>query len=230
MQGRDLALVRVLGAIAYGELKAYEGALAQADEAADEGERRQYRTIAAEELRHHKGFVRRIEALGGDPERAMRPYRPALDSYHAQEADDEVVDAVRGYLGEGIADDLLTWLRRVVDPETAAFVDSVIADEEGHEALATERVRSLIATTPGGLRRAGAGARRMLLDMAGAGRAGGLPLIVFLQVGRGPALVTAIARGFERRLRAIGLRPTGLPVPAELVPSVVRSITRARTS
>jgi DNA-binding ferritin-like protein (Dps family) len=224
-------MVKVLGAIAYGELKAYEGALAQAADAEDEAERRQYRTIAAEELRHHKGFVRRIEAMGGDAERAMRPYRTALDSYHGDRVgEDEVVEAVRGYLGEGIADDLLTWLRRVVDPETAEFVDSVIADEVGHEALATDRLRTLIDTTPGGLRRAGAGARRMLLGMAGAGRAGGLPLVAFLQVGRGPELVAAIGRGYERRLRAIGLGPAGVPLPSALVPDLVRSVRRARTS
>src|SRR5688500_16306535 len=101
-KGRDLAMVRVLGAIAYGELKAYEGAIAAADAADDEAERRQHRTIAAEELRHHKGFVRRLAAMGADPERAMRPYRTALDTYHAHAHEDEVVEAVRSYLGEGV--------------------------------------------------------------------------------------------------------------------------------
>ena len=71
------ALIQVLGAVAYGEWKAYEGA----KEAGD-------RQVAAEELRHHKGFVRRLEALGADPERAMRPYRDALDRYHAGVATD----------------------------------------------------------------------------------------------------------------------------------------------
>ena len=123
----DLALIQVLGAVAYGELKAYENAKAAAESAVDEAERRRYRKVAAEELRHQKGFVTRLEALGADPERAMRPYRSALDQYHARQCAEPVEDAVVGYLGEGVADDLLQWLRTVVDPETAAFIDTVRA-------------------------------------------------------------------------------------------------------
>ena len=76
------ALVQVLGAVAYGELKAYEGAKAEAEAAPDEATRKRFRKVAAEELRHHKGFVARLEAMGADPERAMRPYRVAFDRYH----------------------------------------------------------------------------------------------------------------------------------------------------
>lgn len=75
----NTALIQVLGAVAHGELKAYEGAKADAA-ATDEATRRRYRKVAAEELRHHEGFVARLEALGADPERAMRPYRQALDT------------------------------------------------------------------------------------------------------------------------------------------------------
>ena len=60
----NTALIQVLGAIAYGELKAHEGAKAAAAEATTEDERRWHRQVAAEELRHHKGFVKRLEALG----------------------------------------------------------------------------------------------------------------------------------------------------------------------
>src|SRR5437867_2235866 len=106
----NTSLIQVLGAIAYGELKAYDGAKADAEAAATEEERRWHRQVAAEELRHHKGFVKRLEALGADPERAMAPYRTALDEYHSRVSDDPVEAAVFGYLGEGIADDLLEWL------------------------------------------------------------------------------------------------------------------------
>src|SRR3989442_16028251 len=101
----NTALVQVLGAVAYGELKAYEGAKADAEAAIDEASRRRFRKVAAEELRHHKGFVARLEAMGADPDRAMRPYRAALDRYHGRRSADDVAEAVFGYLGEGIADD-----------------------------------------------------------------------------------------------------------------------------
>src|SRR5437870_13866040 len=126
------ALIQVLGAVAYGELKAHEGLVAEAGATADEGERERLMTFAGQELRHHKGFVARLEAMGADPERAMRPYRTALDRYHGPPQADKVSEAVFGYLGEGVADDLLGWLRTVVDEDTAAFIDTVIEDEVEH--------------------------------------------------------------------------------------------------
>ena len=48
---------------------AYDGAKAEANAATTEAARRWHRQVAAEELRHHKGFVTRLEALGADPER-----------------------------------------------------------------------------------------------------------------------------------------------------------------
>jgi hypothetical protein len=200
------AMIQVLGAIAYGEWKAYEGAKQAGD-----------RVVAAEELRHHKGFVRRLEALGADPERAMRPYRDALDRYHSQGGDDPLEDAVWSYLGEGVADDLLRWLRVVVDPETAAFVDTVLADEQRHEAQAAAELRAQLEHAPAGRARAGRAARRMALQMVTSGVRGGpgdaARFLAFLRLGRPHELLGAIVGGQRRRLAAIGVGPFGLPVP-----------------
>lgn len=207
----DTALIGVLGAIAYGEQKAHDKATLRAAGATDAGERRMWRTIAAEELRHHRGFVRRLEALGADPERAMAPFRPSLDRFHDRPPDhDELRAAVADFLGEGIATDLLVWLRRVVDDETAAFVDTVLADEAGHEARAAAELRRLVRATPLGSWRAAAGAGAMLVRMADSGRSGGLPLAKFLRVGRGPELVVALSAGFRRRLHRMGVGPLAL--------------------
>lgn len=213
LAGRDKAMTQVLGAIAYGEWKAHTGAAAEAEAASDPKERKELRTIAAEELRHHKGFVRLLEGLGADPERAMRPYEGMLDRYHGRHASDELEELVHHYLGEGIADDLLTWLRTVVDGEAAEFVDSVIEDEVGHEARATELLKARMAETPGGRSKAGAAARSMLTNMALAGGAGATPLTAFLRLGNAPDLVRAIVGGYNRRLRALGLGPLGVPLP-----------------
>jgi len=209
----NTALVQVLGAVAYGELKAYEGAKADAAAATDEDTRLRFRKVAAEELRHHKGFVARLEAMGADPERAMRPYRTALDTYHARKTDDEVEEAVFGYLGEGVADDLLQWLRKVVDDETAAFIDTVIEDEVEHEAGAAADLRTVLDTTPNGKVRAAQASRTMLLHMLWSGRRGATPLVAFVRVGRPAELIGAILGGHARRMRAIGLAPFGLPIP-----------------
>jgi rubrerythrin len=207
------ALVQVLGAVAYGELKAYEGAKAEAEAAEDPAVRRRHRTVAAEELRHHKGFVARLEAMGADPERAMRRFRTPLDRYHGRSPDDPVTDAVMGYLGEGVADDLLTWLRRVVDEETATFIDSVIEDEIGHEADAAADLRAALDSAPDARARATRAARQMLLHMAWSGRTGAAPLAAFLRLGRPHELISTLLAGHVRRMRAVGLVPFGIPLP-----------------
>ncbi len=208
------ATIRVFGAIAYGEWKAYDNAKREAESTTDEAERKALRQIAAEELRHHKGFLRALERLGADPERAMRPYRKALDTYHGASTGDAVEEAMWSYLGEGIADDLLQWLRLVVDDETKAFIDSVIADEVEHEARAARMLRDLIAVTPHGRLRAGRASRTMLLRMARSGGSGGLPLLAFLQIGRAPELIGGLISGANGRLRKVGLGPLGVPLPA----------------
>lgn len=207
----DTALVQVLGAVAYGEWKAYEGAAARAAAAADEAEREALARIAEEERRHHDGFVARLRGLGADPERAMRPYRESLDAYHAHQPRGALEAAVWSYLGEGVADDLLAWLRTVADAETAALVDAVMADEEAHEARATEELRTLLGADPSARTEARRAARRMLVHMArSGGGARGLRFGSFLRVGRGHALLAALATGWVRRLRAIGLSPLPL--------------------
>lgn len=197
------ALVQVLGAVAYGELKAHELAKADAAAATSAEDRRRHRIVAAEELRHHKGFVGRLQALGADPERAMRPFRAPLDRYHAYRPVDPVEAAVFAYLGEGVADDLLSWLRLVADPDTAAFIDTVIEDEVGHEAAAADDLRLVFDVEPAASARACMAAGRMVGQMLWSGTAGALPLSAFLRVGRPERLVGSLISGQHRRLRAL---------------------------
>lgn len=206
-------MFQVLGAVAYGEKKAYEEASAKATLAGTDQERRVWRKTAAEELRHHKGFVRRLEALGADPERAMRPYRRALDRYHAATPRNDLEEAVWSYLGEGVADDLLRWLKRVADRETSAFVDTVLADEVGHEERATADLKRLLSEDPARRAQVAGAAWRMLAHMGLSGLAGGPSLVrfgAFLRVGSTRALLDQLVRGFSTRLRALGLGPRDL--------------------
>ncbi|HEV2216998.1 MAG TPA: ferritin-like fold-containing protein, partial [Candidatus Dormibacteraeota bacterium] len=158
-----------------------------------------------------KGFVRRLEALDADPERAMRPFRRALDSYHAGDVANGVEGALVDFLGEGVADDLLHWLGRVVDDETAAFITEVQQDEIGHEARAAESLRQQLQT-PSDHLRATIAVGRMLARMMSSGASDLGPFLAFLRLGRTPDLMSALVGGQVRRLRRIGLRPFGLPV------------------
>jgi rubrerythrin len=211
---RRIALIQVLGAVAYGELKAHEGLLAEAAATPDGSERELLETFAAQELRHHRGFVARLQALGADPDRAMRPYRKPLDRYHGVNPDDPIEQAIWGYLGEGVADDLLEWLRRVVDADTAAFIGEVIADEEEHEAHATDELRArLDAAGPDARRRAAVAAQHMLVHMLRSGTDAALPMAAFLRLGRPHELLGGLIGGWMRRMRALGLRTSQVLAP-----------------
>lgn len=150
----DKALVQVLGAVAYGELKAYELAKAEVEKARSPEQRRRHRIVAAEELRHHKGFVGRLKAMGADP-------------------------------------------------DTAAFIDTVIEDEVGHEAAAAADLKAVLESEPGARLKALTGATRMVTHMLWSGRTGALPLAAFLRLGRADALLTSLISGQSRRVRAV---------------------------
>jgi len=217
---RTTALYRVLGCMAYGEWKAHETARREADEAHDEEERRRWQRVAAEELGHHKLFVRRLKALGGDPERAMRPFRATFDRVHAAVPQDDFGLAVHNYVGEGIAYDILQWLRRVVDEETAGAIERVIADEDEHEGNAAEHLRALMGDDPELRAQAGRVARTTIASHLESGRLAPLTAFgSFFAVGRPLTLVQVMVGGFARRMWAIGLTPTGQPVPGILRPA-----------
>ncbi|MHB8464543.1 MAG: ferritin-like fold-containing protein [Acidimicrobiales bacterium] len=201
------AMIQVLGAISYGEWKAHEGAMAKAAAATSPAERQTWRKIAAEELRHHKGFVRCLRTLDADPERAMRPYRESLDRYHGAREGNAVEEAVWSFMGEGVADDLLRWLRRVVDGDTAAFIDSVLADEVEHEAHAADQLRGLLDADPRGRAAAARAARRMVTRMLAAGGPAPVRFSAFLRLGRPHELLGELVGGQVRRLRKIGVDP-----------------------
>jgi len=213
--GSELARVQILGAICYGEWMAYEGAKAEAAAAADDDERAEFKTIAAQELRHYKGFTRILEEMGADPDRAMAPYRSSLETYHRDDlAGGPVRNAMWGYLGEGIAEDLLVWLRSVSDAETGEFIDSVLADEEQHEARAERQLNELIESVPRGRWKAGRAAWEQVGHMLRSGRGNPLPFSAFLRLGRGRQLVWAVMSGHTKRMHRMGLSVTGVPLPS----------------
>ncbi|NNN21758.1 MAG: long-chain fatty aldehyde decarbonylase [Acidimicrobiales bacterium] len=199
------SLYQVLGAIAYGELKAYEGAKELADLTVDRDASATYKKFAAQELRHHKGFVKRLAALGADPERAMKPFVDSLNQYHAKEGGNEIQNAVWSFLGEGIASDLLRWLKEVVDTDTADFIDTVLKDESQHEKYAEEKLRQLIDRSLISKLRAAIAAREMLFRMTSAGGVKSASFLAFLRLGQAHKLVAYLSTGYLKRLNNLGL-------------------------
>ena len=154
--------------------------------------------------------------MGGDVDRAMKPFMHSLDNFHENKVVDPVAGAVAGYLGEGVAFDLLTWFKKVTDAETAQFIDTVIDDEVEHEQIAIEKLRELIRTTPLGWFKAQLGAYQMLYRMISASEpnsSGPISYTAFLRLGRANELVVSLATGMAKRVALIGLPSfkVGLP-------------------
>ncbi|MGE0869886.1 MAG: ferritin-like fold-containing protein [Kofleriaceae bacterium] len=205
----NTALIQVLGGVSYGEWKAFELTQTKAALATSRDQQDDWTQIAAEEKRHFEGFVARLRAHGGDAERAMAPFRRTLDYFHSGMPSSGIEEGIWMYLGEGVANDLLVWLRDVVDAETSAFIDSVLADEVGHEGRAAKQLRTLMAEHPDHRREARRAVRRMMRRMLRSGRYAPAPLLAFLRIGKAPQLVAAIVGGFARRLHAIDAAAAG---------------------
>lgn len=203
-------MIQVLGAISYGEWRAYEGARAKAETVTDDAEKLAWRTIAAQELRHYKGFTARLEAMGADPDEAMAEFRPTLDTYNTNQPGNAVEDAVWSFLGEGIADDLMVWFRDVVDDDLRAFVETVLADEAEHEDHAAVELRAILASDPANLELARGAAQSMVDNMLSSGGPTSSPVLAFLQLGRADELIKTIVGGFARRLDEIGIDPRAI--------------------
>ncbi len=80
------AAVDLLGAIAYGELSAFERLVEDAKMAPGIDDKIAIGAMATAEFGHLQKLVERLEQLGADPAAAMQAFRHSFDSFHAHTA------------------------------------------------------------------------------------------------------------------------------------------------
>ena len=110
-QHRDLsdpayhaAVVDLLGALAYGELRAFAQLAKDSELAPLLRHKSSLAILAAHELRNFKLLTDRLSSLGADPEDAMTPFVKAVDAFHDRTASSDWLEGlVKAYVGEGIA-------------------------------------------------------------------------------------------------------------------------------
>lgn len=148
---RDLAragLIDLLGALAYGELSAFERMASDARLAPNLGDRTALAALAAGEFAHFQLLRRYLNGLGVDPEGAMAPYVAALDTFHDLTAPADWLESlVKAYVGDGIARDFYLEVSAYLDLPSRELVREVLGDV-GHAAFAVDRVRAAIAADP----------------------------------------------------------------------------------
>src|SRR5689334_6980319 len=85
------AVTALLGALAYGELRAFSQLARDADLAPTLRHRSAVATLAAHELKNYAVLTERLQSLGVEPETAMEPFVPAVDAFHERRSEERRV-------------------------------------------------------------------------------------------------------------------------------------------
>ncbi|KWW99305.1 hypothetical protein TH66_10105 [Carbonactinospora thermoautotrophica] len=142
------AVVDLLGALAYGELIAFERLAEDAKMAPTLEDKAALAAMATAEFQHFTMLRDRLAELGADPTEAMQPFVRPLTEFHERTAPADWLESlVKAYVGDGIATDFYREVAQHLDPKTRQLVQEVLADT-GHAEFAVERVRAAIERDP----------------------------------------------------------------------------------
>ncbi len=162
MNPQHEGVVDLLGALAYGELTAFERLAADSGMAPSLGDKAELAGMAAAEFGHFRRLVEHLRSLGADPDHAMRPFVEPLDAFHESTAPSDWLEGlIKAYVGDGLARDFYREVAAYVDEETRALVLDVLAADE-QAAFVVDRVRTAIEQDPAVAGRLALWARRLV--------------------------------------------------------------------
>ena len=143
-----LAVVDLLGALAYGELTAFERLADDASFAPTIADKAALAKMAVAEYNHFALLRARLAEMGVSPEAAMEPFIQALEEFHARTAPADWLEGlVKAYVGDGIAEDFYREVSAYLDDSSRDLVLTVLEDT-GHSEFAVDRVRAAIEADP----------------------------------------------------------------------------------
>ena len=138
------AVVDLLGAIAYGEVSAFERLAEDAKMAPDLEDKVEVAAMASRELGHFICLRDRITELGGDPFAAMEPFQAPIEAFHKHTAPRDWLEGlVKAYVGDGLAADFYREVAAFVDAETRELIIESL-DDSGQSGFVVDRVRRAI--------------------------------------------------------------------------------------
>jgi hypothetical protein len=142
------AVVDLLGAIAYGEMSAFERLSEDAKMAPELRDKVELARMASTEFGHFEGLCSRLSALGADPFEAMSPFVAAFESFHARTAPADWLEGlVKAYVGDGLAADFYREIATFLDADTRRIIVESLADA-GQSEFVVDRVRRAIEAEP----------------------------------------------------------------------------------
>lgn len=156
------AVVDLLGALAYGELAAFERLAEDAKLAPTLSDKAELAKMASAEFHHFEQLRDRLAAVGAEPTQAMEPFVAALDGFHKQTAPSDWLEGlVKAYVGDSIASDFYREVAARLDSDTRGLVLGVL-DDTGHSRLRHREGARRDRRRPAGGRPAALWARRLM--------------------------------------------------------------------
>ncbi|MEO6887316.1 MAG: ferritin-like fold-containing protein [Jatrophihabitantaceae bacterium] len=207
------AIVDLLGALAYGELSAFDRLADDARMAPTLAGRAEMSEMAALELSHYLVLAARLTELVADPPAAMEPFVAPLESYHSlTEPSTWLEGVVKAYVGDGMAADFYREVAVFVDLPTRELIDGVLTDG-GRAAFAVRQVSAALEADPRITGRLALWARRLVGEAISQTQhvlADRDALMVLFVEGAGDLsgvarLITRITERHEERMTILGL-------------------------
>jgi hypothetical protein len=141
-------VVDLIGALAYGELSAFDRMAADARYAPTLSGRVALAEMAAAEMGHFKLLSDYSAQRGVSVEQAMSPFVRAIDAFHDSTPPHSWLESlIKAHVGDGLAADFYREIAEGLDPQTRDLVFEVLADT-GHSAFAVREVRRACQADP----------------------------------------------------------------------------------
>jgi hypothetical protein len=206
-------VIDLLGALAYGELSAFDHLADDAGLAPTLTARAQMSAMAATEFGHYQRLADRLVTLGADPDAAMSPFVAALESYHSiTQPSTWPESVVKAYVGDGLAADFYREVSEFVGDGTGELIRDVLTDA-GRAEFAVREVAAAVAEQPAIAGRLALWGRRLVGEAISQTQhvlADRDSLMLLLVEGTGDlsgvaALITRLTDRHEQRMVALGL-------------------------
>lgn len=142
------AVVDLLGAIAYGEISAFERLAEDSRLAPTLADKLALGKMATVQFNHVEPLIARISALGSEPMQAMGPFVKPFDAFHAKTAPSNWLEGlIKAYVGDGLAADFYREVAAFLDADTRDLIVASLVDA-GHSDFVVDRVRRAIEDDP----------------------------------------------------------------------------------
>jgi len=159
----DLAVVELLGALAYGQLRAFVAAASAVPLASDVECAQELAGHAAREHERWLLLRARLDDLTDLPSSVLERQRPTFDAFFAARPDDWLNATVALAVGLPMAADFARAVAPTVDAETGRLLVETLADRDAFEAFAMTELRAQLDAGP----KAHETARRAVAELVG---------------------------------------------------------------